>query len=78
MIEHAVASGLFPSREAVLEPGVERLMREEPLSVPREHLEEIKRALDKLDAGLGIEWNVEDEIRRYHDRRTERHQAKSE
>ena len=77
MIEHAVASGLFPSREAVLEAGVERLMREAPLPVPREHLEDIESALDQLDAGLGIEWNVEDEIRRYHERRTERQQAKN-
>ena len=69
MIDHAVAVGLFPSRQAVLEAGVERLMQDEPFSIPQERLNEIERALDDLDAGLGIEWNVVEEMRRYHARR---------
>ena len=78
MIEHAVATGLFPSREAMLEASVERLMHEHPLPVPQEQLDAIEQALDALDAGLGVEWNVEDEIRRYHQRRLERQQAKDQ
>ena len=42
MIEHAIATGVFPSREAVPEAGVERPMRDEPLTAPREHLEAIE------------------------------------
>lgn len=72
MIEHAISRGLFSSRTAVIEAGVERLLHEQPLSVPAEHLEAIEHALDELDAGLGVEWNVEDEIRRYRERRAER------
>jgi hypothetical protein len=75
MIEQALASGLFPSRQAVLEAGVQRLMQDQPLTAPPEHLAAIERSLDQLDAGFTVEWNVEEEIRRYHERRAERRQA---
>jgi Arc/MetJ-type ribon-helix-helix transcriptional regulator len=51
LIQTALASGLFPSREAVLEAGVERLLGEEPAQVPAEHVQQILEGLDELDAG---------------------------
>lgn len=77
MIQLAIASGRYPSRDAVLEAGVESLMHDDSAEVPPEHVELLERSLDQLDAGLGVEWNVEEEIRLFHERRAARQQSKA-
>jgi Arc/MetJ-type ribon-helix-helix transcriptional regulator len=56
-IRDAVAHGVFPSREALLETAVERL-RSSPAEVPlveTEHMAGVEEAIADLDAGRGIE-----------------------
>jgi Arc/MetJ-type ribon-helix-helix transcriptional regulator len=74
MIARAVATGLFPSRDAVLEAGVAHLLQDEPAAVPAEHVEAIERAFDQLDSGLAFEWSVDDQLRKLRERRTARDQ----
>lgn len=52
LIAHAVANGMFPTREAVLEAGVERLFKEVIPPVPDEHLAAVELGLAEIEQGL--------------------------
>jgi Arc/MetJ-type ribon-helix-helix transcriptional regulator len=60
-IEHAVASGLFPSRQAALDAAVEslRTKRDEPQPLPPEHATLVEDGLLSLNQGLGVPWDAE-------------------
>lgn len=51
LIQHALATGLFTSREAVIEAGVSRLLEDAPQSIPPEHVSAVLAGLDEDDAG---------------------------
>ncbi|MBL8830614.1 MAG: hypothetical protein JNM18_26815 [Planctomycetaceae bacterium] len=50
-IAAAVASGLFPSREAVIEAGVEQLLDSHIPRIPAEHRERVEAAILAANAG---------------------------
>ncbi|MBL8827277.1 MAG: hypothetical protein JNM18_09845 [Planctomycetaceae bacterium] len=57
-ITDAIARGLFPTREAVLDQALDHLRRQR---AAHEELErELQKGLDELDAGLGIEMTDDD------------------
>ncbi len=57
-ITDAIARGLFPTREAVLDQALDNLRRQREA---REELErELQKGLDELDAGLGVEMTDDD------------------
>jgi hypothetical protein len=50
-IAEALASGLYPSREALLEAGVEQLLNEQLPLVPEEHEVLVAAAIESSGAG---------------------------
>lgn len=60
-IEHAVASGIFPSRQAALDAAVETLRtnRDVPQPIPAEHLPLVEEGLEALNEGRGVAWDPE-------------------
>lgn len=71
-LANAVASGMFPSKEAAIDAAVESLrQRTETIPmVPDEHMEEVEQAIEESRAGLSTPMTAEDwaELRqRVHD-----------
>jgi len=60
-IENAVASGLFPSRQAALDAAVETLRTncDAPQPIPAEHLPLVEEGLEALNEGRGVPWDPE-------------------
>lgn len=77
LIGQAVAGGLYPTREALLEAAAERLLEDNPKPVPDEHLAAVEKGLDQLDAGLGKEWDPDDFMRRFMERYEARRRSAS-
>ena len=50
-IAEALAGGLYPSREALIEAGVEHLLDERMAMVPEEHMALVETALESSAAG---------------------------
>ena len=65
-IAEAVAGGLYPSREALLEAGVEYLLDERIPFVPDEHMDLVEAALESSRAGRSADMTRQDwdELRR--------------
>jgi hypothetical protein len=59
-IAAAVASGLFPSREALIEAGVAQLLDEHIPLVPAEHMARVEEAIESSHAGLSRPMTDED------------------
>lgn len=67
LIAQAIAGGLYPSREALLETAAECLLGENVAMVPSEHETAVLKGLESLDAGQGKPWtpaDVEEVLRR--------------
>lgn len=54
-ITEALASGLYPSREALLEAGVEQLLNEQIPLIPGEHEALVEAAIESSSAGSSAE-----------------------
>ncbi|HEY2881102.1 MAG TPA: hypothetical protein VGJ15_01685 [Pirellulales bacterium] len=54
-IAHAVAVGLYPTREALIEAGVEHLLSEQIPAVPQEHMPLVEAACESSLAGHSAE-----------------------
>jgi Arc/MetJ-type ribon-helix-helix transcriptional regulator len=54
-IAEAVASGLYPSREALIEAGVEHLLDEQIPMVPDVHMTLVEAAIESCNAGHSAE-----------------------
>ncbi len=61
-LEHAVAAGWFPSKEAALDAAVQALRdasAELPL-IAEEHLDAVEAGLNEADAGKSLPWTSQD------------------
>ncbi|MBA4019827.1 MAG: hypothetical protein C0483_21895 [Pirellula sp.] len=75
-ISDALAHGVFPSRDALLEQAVEALRREQDLpEVPHVHSEAVEHGLESLNAGRGTEWDVTKELAALRERHAGRSSA---
>jgi Arc/MetJ-type ribon-helix-helix transcriptional regulator len=54
-IAEALASGLYPSREALIEAGVEQLLDEQLPLIPEEHEVLVEAAINSSSAGRSVE-----------------------
>jgi Arc/MetJ-type ribon-helix-helix transcriptional regulator len=54
-IAEALASGLYPSREALIEAGVEQLLDEQLPMIPEEHEALVAAAIESSNAGRSAE-----------------------
>ena len=59
-IADAVAGGLYPSREALIEAGVEHLLEEQVPLVPEEHMALVEAAIESSRAGHSAEMTRQD------------------
>ncbi len=59
-IADAVAGGLYPSREALIEAGVEHLLEEQVPLVPQEHMALVEAAIESSRAGQSAEMRRQD------------------
>lgn len=68
-LANAVASGMFPSKEAAIEAAVEALREKSEIipMVPEEHMASVEAGIAESRAGLGTPMTAEDwaELRQY-------------
>ena len=59
-IAEALSGGLYPSREALIEAGVEQLLDEQVAMVPEEHMALVEAAIESSQAGGSERMKPED------------------